>query len=72
MVNILNIDTKGRYYIVSAIMERYEKIAVMKERIERIGIMIEKGFSKEVILDLGYTEDEYYKSRAQKVDDFND
>lgn len=41
---------------MSAIMEKYEKI----------GIMIEKGFSLEAILDLGYTEDEYFEARNQK------
>ena len=48
-------------------MERYERMAVKKEKIERIIVMVEKGYSKEDILDIGYTEDEYCEARTQMV-----
>lgn len=49
-------------------MEKYEGIAVMKDRMKTISIMIEKGYSKEDILEIGYTEEEYSKARIY----FND
>lgn len=41
------------------VMEFYNKEAVQKERAEKIQKMILKKYSKEDILDLGYTEAEY-------------
>lgn len=52
------------------IMEKYEKMAADKatdkERIDTISKMIKKNYSKEAILDLDYTEEEYQKA-AQRV-----
>ena len=49
-------------------MEKYEQIAVsnalQNEKIEKIIRMLQKNYSKEEILDIGYTEDEI--SDAQK------
>ena len=60
-------ETEGGAQSVCAVMERYERMAVKKDRIERIIIMIEKGCSKEFILELGYTEDEYCEARTQMM-----
>lgn len=60
-------ETEGGAQSVCAVMERYERMAVKKEKIERIIIMVEKGYSKEDILDIGYTEDEYCEARTQMV-----
>lgn len=51
------------------IMQKYEDIAaqnaVQKERIEKIQIMLRKNYSKEDILDLGYTEEDYAEAEAE-------
>ncbi len=60
-------ETEGGAQSVCAVMERYEKMAVKKDRIERIIIMVEKGYSKEDVLELGYTADEYCEARTQMV-----
>lgn len=60
-------ETEGGAQSVCAVMERYERMAVKKEKIERIIVMVEKGYSKEDILDIGYTEDEYCEARTQMV-----
>ena len=60
-------ETEGGAQSVCAVMERYERMAVKKEKIERIIVMIEKGYSKEDILDIGYTEDEYCEARTKMV-----
>lgn len=60
-------ETEGGAQSVCAVMERYERMAVKKDRIERIIIMVEKGYSKEDILELGYTADEYCEARTQMV-----
>ena len=60
-------ETEGGAQSVCAVMERYERMAVKKEKIERIIVMIEKGYSKEDILDIGYTEDEYCEAKTKMV-----
>lgn len=47
--------------------EYYEEVAVKKERIEKIKKMISKGYSKEDILDLGYTKEEYAEAENQSL-----
>lgn len=47
--------------------EYYEEMAVKKERIEKIKKMMSKGYSKEDILDLGYTKEEYAEAESQFV-----
>lgn len=49
------------------VMERYEKLAVKADRIERIQRMIEKGCSKEFILDIGYTKDEFSEAENKML-----
>lgn len=64
-------ETEGGAQAVCEVMERYEKIAVTKaiqlERIERVTRMIKKNYSKEDILDLGYTEDEFSEAENQML-----
>ena len=45
--------------------EYYEEVAVKKERIEKIQAMLNKGCSKDFILEVGYTEDEYSEAKSQ-------
>ena len=40
-------------------------MAVQKERLEILQKMIQTGFSKEAILKLGFTADEYTEAEAQ-------
>ena len=46
-------------------MQKYENIAVRRAEIDKIKKMIQKGYSKEDILDLDYTEDEYTEAEAE-------
>ena len=52
-------ETEGGFTAVSKIMDEYVKICMKHEHIERIRVMIQKGLSKEFILDLDFTEEEY-------------
>ncbi len=58
-------ETEEGAQAVCEVMEKYEKIAVHNEKIEKIQRMIEKGCSKEFVLDIGYTEDEYFETENQ-------
>lgn len=58
-------ETEGGAQAVCEVMEKYEKIAVHNEKIERIQAMIKEGLSKEIILRVGYTEDEYSEAENQ-------
>ena len=60
-------ETERGVQSMCAVMEKYEKMAVKKERIDRIIIMVKKGYSKEDILDIGYTEDEYCEARTEML-----
>lgn len=58
-------ETEGGVQVVCEVMQKYENLAVHKVNIEKIQKMIRKGYSKEDILDLDYTEDEYAEAEAQ-------
>lgn len=58
-------ETEGGVQAVCEVMQKYENIAVQKERNEKIKKMILKGCSKEFILDLDYTEDEYSEAESE-------
>ncbi len=58
-------ETEGGVQVVCEVMQRYEKIAVREAEVEKIKKMIQKGCSKEFILDLDYTEDEYAEAEAE-------
>lgn len=58
-------ETEGGAQAVCEVMEKYEKIAVHNEKIEKIQAMIKEGLSKEIILRVGYTEDEYSEAENQ-------
>lgn len=59
-------ETEGGAKAVCEVMQRYEKLAVdealKKEHIEKVKKMISIGYSKEDILELGYTEEEYQEA----------
>lgn len=57
-------ETEGGAQAVCEVMEIYKREAVQEREIELIQKMLSKGYSKEEILELGFTEDEY--SEAQK------
>ena len=58
-------ETEGGVQVVCEVMQRYEKIAVKIDHIEKIKKMIQKGYSKEDILDLDYTEEEYAEAERE-------
>ena len=47
------------------VMKKYEKLAVREDHIEKIKKMIGKGYTKEAILDLDYTQEEYAEAEAE-------
>ena len=59
--------TEGSANAVCEVMERYEKIAaaeaVKNANIQKIIRMMEKKYSKEEILDIGYTEEEFSEAK---------
>lgn len=57
-------ETEGGVQVVCEVMQKYENIAIKKDHIEKIQKMIQKGCTKEFILDLDYTEDEYTEAEA--------
>ncbi len=58
-------ETEGGVQVVCEVMQRYENIAIKKERLQAIEKMILKGCSKEFILDLDYTENEYAEAESE-------
>lgn len=58
-------ETEGGLQAVCEEMKKYEAIAVRAERIEKIQKMIQLSYSKESILELGYSEDEYLDAKQK-------
>ena len=52
-------EDKGGYTAMSKIMDEYVELCMKREHIERVKLMIQKGCTKEFILDLDYSEEEY-------------
>lgn len=59
--------TEGGARAVCEVIERYVDEALKIEHIEKIQAMIKEGCSKEFILKIGYTEDEYSEAESQLV-----
>ncbi len=61
-------ETEGGAQAVCEVMQKYEKLAVDEalkmERIEKIQAMLKEGCSKEFVLKIGYTEDEYLEAES--------
>jgi len=57
-------ETEGGVQVVCEVMQKYENLAVHKDHVAKIKKMIRKGYSKEDILELDYTEDEYTEAEA--------
>ena len=47
------------------VMQKYENFAVHKERIEKIQAMLREDCTKEFILKIGYTKEEYTEAEAE-------
>ena len=58
-------ESEGGMQVMCEVMKRYEKLAVREERIDKIKKMIAKGYTKDAILDLDYTEEEYAEAEAE-------
>ena len=58
-------ETEGGTQAVCEVMEHYENLAVKNANIQKIIRMIEKSYSKEEILDIGYTEQEFLEAESQ-------
>ena len=68
-------ETEGGTRAVCEVMEKYEKIAVsnalQNERIGKIIRMLELNCSKEFVLSIGYTEDEFSEAEKQLLQQTN-
>ena len=60
-------ETEGGARIVCDVMEKYENLAIKNANIQKIMRMIEKEYSKEEILDIGYTEEEFFEAEKKMV-----
>ncbi len=60
-------ETDGGAEVMCEVMEKYEKIAVRKDRIEKIQALIREGCSKEFILKVGYSEDEFSEAENRMM-----
>ena len=62
-------ESEGGMQVMCEVMQRYEKMAAEaakhEERMQAIKKMISKGYSKEFILDLDYTEEEYAEAESE-------
>ncbi|MBR5596529.1 MAG: PD-(D/E)XK nuclease family transposase [Lachnospiraceae bacterium] len=58
-------ETEGGARAVCEVMEKYEKIAVKNANVKKIIRMLEKNYSKEEIIDIGYTEEEILEAENQ-------
>uniref|UniRef100_UPI0040572EC0 hypothetical protein n=1 Tax=Acetatifactor sp. TaxID=1872090 RepID=UPI0040572EC0 len=58
-------ETEGGLNAVCEVMEKYENMAVKKDHIEKIKKMLRKGYSKDDILELDYTEEEYAEAEKE-------
>lgn len=58
-------ETEGGLNAVCELMEKYENMAVNRERIDAVKRMIRKQYSKDDILGLDYTEEEYAEAERE-------
>lgn len=56
---------------MSEIMEKYIQMAIRESNIEKIQLMIQKEYSKEDILSLGFTDEEYSEAIAEQKTESN-
>lgn len=64
-------ETEGGTRAVCEVMEHYENLAVKNANIEKIIRMLELNCSKEFILSIGYTEDEFSEAEKQILQQTN-
>lgn len=60
-------ETEGGAQTVCEVMEKYENLAIKNANIRKIMRMIEKEYSKEEILDIGYTEEEFLEAEKKMM-----
>lgn len=60
-------ETEGGAQAVCEVMERYENLAVKKANVQKVIRMIEEGCTKDFILKIGYTEDEFSEAENQML-----
>ena len=60
-------ETEGGVQVVCEVMQRYENIAIQRERVEILQKMIQEKYTKEAILRLGFTEDEYAEAERELI-----
>lgn len=60
-------ETEGGVKSMCEIMKKYEQLAVRENKIEIIQKMLQKEYSKEDILDLGFTEEEYEEAQKEML-----
>lgn len=58
-------ETEGGLNAVCEVMEKYENMAVNRERIDAVKRMIRKKYSKDDVLGLDYTEEEYAEAERE-------
>lgn len=58
-------ETEGGVQIVCEVMQKYENLAIQRERIEIIQKMLQENYSKESIMKLGFTEDEFTEAETE-------
>ena len=62
-------ESEGGMQVMCEVMQRYEKMAAEaakhEERMQAIKNMIAKGYTKDSILDLDYTEEEYAEAESE-------
>ena len=58
-------ESEGGMQVMCEVMQKYERLAVREDHIKKIKKMIARGCSKEFILDLDYTEEEYAEAEAE-------
>ena len=58
-------ESEGGMQVMCEVMQKYERLAVREDHIEKVKKMIDKGYTKEAILDLDYTEEEYAEAESE-------
>ena len=68
---LLEMEHEGRAVsmcnVAQALEEKGIKKGIEQEKVNRIQKMIEKGYSKTDILDIGYTEEEFFEAENQML-----
>ena len=58
-------ESEGGMQVMCEVMKKYERLAVREDHIDKIKRMLIKGYTKDAILDLDYTDEEYSEAEAE-------